>query len=552
MTEASLPTEVTGVTPKPRRRWDPLDFVGYGLALISMAAVAVGGWGLWHRADAFGFLLRRDLSDFSSLLVDNHSHLALTTSVLYQLFYGVLGIDASLGYALPRIIGHAVLCVVIWRYLLWRGVNRHLALAALATLLVVGSSAYLYLVVVGGLLTHMCLAGIAYLMTTRGENPRPVDYVLLSVALVFCVVSNSVGVAALVGVTLVIVFAKPIRRLWPVVVPAFVVYGLWYVTMRPAGNGVGGWEAIAAVPEAVASLLATASARIAGLPLAFGAVLAVVVVAVVVRRFVGSMIGRAEWVYLATLGVFLGMVALLRSIPRGAEAAFLERYSYHITLLLLPALLPLLKIGRTALHNLAIWFVAAFAIAGNLIVLSSDLAVWVDVTTMVRDKVATVAALVDEGEPYLPDSQLKGKLFGRLVVHEVAEMEGANWPPPLTSNRRLIGSARAVLRFEVVAESVFDVSLRWHGLDPLPEDCRPLQSGDQLELLIVDAGSLRLLSRAPTAVQLVWADSFGHGSTREKILASSFAEYVEPETSATLTILNQGPVPLRVCEVPLA
>jgi hypothetical protein len=395
----------------------------------------------------------------------------------------------------------------------------------------------------------MCLAGIVFLMTTRGENPRLVDYVLLSVALVFSVVSNSVGVAVLGGVTLVILFSKSIRKLWPALLPAYFVYGLWYITMRPPGNGVQGWGVLAAVPEAVVSLLATASARLAGLPIVFGAVLAVVVVAVIVWRFVGSMISRAEWVYLATLAVFLGMVALLRSIPRGEEAAVLERYSYHISLLLVPALLPLLRIGRTTLHNLAIWALALFAIAGNVVVLATDLNVWVDATSAVRQRVAAVAALVDRGEPYLPDSRLGRKLFGGLVVSEVAEMEGPDWPPPLTSNPLQVTAARGVLRMYLTSESVFDVSLRWRGMEPSPGECRRIMPGDRRELLILDGGSLRLVSRRPTVADVVWQDSHGRGVIRETFV-TSIIEYAQPDGSATMTISNRGKVPLRICELP--
>lgn len=231
--------------------------------------------------DEWSYLLDRQRWRPYALLAPHADHLHFLPALVYKVLFETAGLHDHWPYRFVLVALNVGTGVLLYLYARPR-IGAWPAVAL--TVCLVAMSASWYTLVFAFQMSHVaaCAAGVATLLALDRGSRR--GDALASALLCVAVACSTVGVVFLAG-ALVEVLLRPDRRrrAWIVLVP-LVLYALWRIVYAvDAGVATGN---VHAIPGFVLDGFDDAAAAIAGTSVAFGVVVASLLVALVVRRLV--------------------------------------------------------------------------------------------------------------------------------------------------------------------------------------------------------------------------------------------------------------------------
>lgn len=297
------------------------------LMALSSALVLYLGRGLNFYRDEWLFILYRDGHDPTNFISSYAGHLLLWPTALYALLFRAVGLD---DYGLYRVVGLLwfLACALLVYLLARRRVGDVVALAPAGILLFLGSGWMDILWPMQVVYTGALVFGLLAILALERED-------LLGDALACLSLSVAIGWSALAlpflpGVAAGLLVRRRLwRRIWVVALPA-AAYLLWALT---AGGEQIDYSALAHLPRYLLELGGAGVAGIAGLPLAAGRYLLVVLAGLAAIRL--RSLGRSSplaWEALALTVSFWAVTGVARVQENDPTAV---RYVYPSAVFLL-------------------------------------------------------------------------------------------------------------------------------------------------------------------------------------------------------------------------
>lgn len=304
--------------------------------------------GLWFFGDDWAFLLDRGSRPGGLGLLDPHNeHWSTIPVLIYRSLYAVFGLAHYLPYVLPVIFAHLSVVALMFVLLVRLGANRWVAAWVASVIAFLGSGAenmvWAFQVGFVGSVVFGLLAVLLY-DTLR---PSRVSVALVWAACILSLMCSGVGITMVVLVAAFALGRHGLRAALVVMsLPAF-VYVAWYAGWGRAAVRPQPPERLdyLKVPEYVWTGVLTTWERNIGVAAAGAVAAAVLVGACLALR-------GTRLALLARAGVLAALIQLLLSgvsrIGFGVEQATASRYSYLVSVLMLPAAALLLTavVGR--------------------------------------------------------------------------------------------------------------------------------------------------------------------------------------------------------------
>jgi len=525
---------------------------------VSVVFVALAARNLWFLSDAWDFLSGRDLTSLESYLRPHAGHLQSTTVATYGLLYEIFGLDFWPWYFIPRLLGYAAVAVFTWRVLRLRGADPVIAFGTLVIMLVLGVSSWHNLSTANNFVALAVLLGVAVIVSRRPQ-PVPADLVKVALLLTFSLYTTTLGLATWVGLLVALILTRRILAWWPPMVWTGALYGLWYLTFgrgqgEPLDLSLGAWLE---TPARIFELIESALPSILTTPDDTGIVVAVAAIGFVGWLGVRGKLTVFELTFLGTLLAFLGMIVLARIIP-GRALPTAERYAFNVAMLLIPVVIPHIKLPRARQARLATTAAAILVMAviawNNLTLLENSLDFWEERSQESRATVEAAGALLLDGEPAFALSPIDRPRAGSLTVMRLQELLDEGWRPK-TADPDVEEIARAELRLGIRPAG------RIRGTKPITADtvdgngCVIADSNGPVALEVVGTGHIRLDAEWGTVGVVTWTDGFGRGR-REITFGSlfpdsAFVSLAEPPdlSGATMTVSPLGDRQIQICGV---
>lgn len=479
-------------------------------ALAGLGAMALVGWmarDTWFIQDHWDFIAAREAGSLDDLFRPHAGHWQTYTVLLNRGLYAVFGMDYVPGYLLPRVLFPAAVAFAVWLAMRWRGADPWLAGSVYGVLLVSGVSGWHTSATIGNSLAHLAALAAAAIVA-RGDGSSRRDVALLAIVLTVAVSASGLGIAVYLGTALVVAVTGTIRRWYPaLVVPAAAFTTWWLAYGRDGGlDPDTSLDTILGAPKVALDLLASSLASSAALSDGFGPVLAVVLAGFVVL-LVGRL-GRFEGVLLGAALAYVPMVVLGR-VAAGQANADAWRYAYVLTMLLVPAIVPHVRLRAPNVRALVVGGVLLLLVA-NLGQLRSNVDFWERRSTQSRKVVEAAATLIAAGEPALAEASPDPRRDGVLTVAGVRRLLSDGWEPAGgDASPRVQEEARGNIRMEVVAGAgprgpgpATDSALDEEG-------CIAVEGDDPLRLTV--AGGDVSVTGSGALVRLAWEDGYGPG-----------------------------------------
>ncbi len=315
--------------------------------VVSMVVTMLGSTNGWFFGDARGFLVNRDPADLTTLARPHAGHLQFPVALVYQFIYEQVGLDYWPWFLLPRVIGYGAMVYVVWLVVRRRGADPTVAWLTLAVLLFYGSSTFLTAATIGHHLVIPAVALAAAMYAAGGPRWVWSDQLVFAGLILVLVVSTSSGIAGAAALGIVGLCLGRFWRVAPGFVPAAVVYLSWLATAEETGAGSSSidLDSLLAVPTNLWEMMSPAIARTLAFPTEYGPVLVVVLVGALLvwtfRRRLGAF--EAVWVVMAV--VWMTMAIVIR-VESGTIAIGATRYGYLLSLFLVPAVVPHIRLAR--------------------------------------------------------------------------------------------------------------------------------------------------------------------------------------------------------------
>ena len=508
--------------------------------LVSMVVTMLGSTNGWFFGDAWDFLVNRDLADLTTLVRPHAGHLQVPVALVYQLIYEQVGLDYWPWFLLPRVIGYGVMVYVVWLVVRRRGADPTVAWLTLAVLLLYGSSTFLTAATIGHHLVVPAVALAAAMYAAGGPRWIWSDQLVFAGLVLVLVVSTSSGIAAAAALGIVGVCLGRFWRVAPGFVPAAIVYLGWLATTEATGatSSSIGIDSLLAVPTNLWEMMAPAVARTLAFPADYGPVLVVVLVGALLvwtfRRRLGAF--EAVWVVMAVVWMTMALVIRVES---GVIAIGATRYGYLLSLFLVPAVVPHVRLPRNAtVRRLTVAAVVVVVIAGNAVRFGNGLQFWEDLSAEVRGRTHSVGLLVAAGEPAVEVSTLfpppTPPGADSVRVETVRALMDEGWEPDPLQAGVTEQLARGLMRMSVLP-------------GPAGHSCQRVAQGDTLSIRTVDYPSIALGVTVPTTVEISYIDRYGSGERTDELTGDHVLTY--PEGANALMLLRvTGGGPLAVCQ----
>ena len=538
------------------RQWPPAGWEWAVAVLGSVASMVLVAWlarDLWFFADAWDFVAFRDLNSLDSLLEPHGGHWSTPTVVLNRVLYSLAGLDYWPWHYIPRLIAYGGLCLVCWHTIRWRGADPTIALGVLGVLLVFGSSGWHNAATVGN---PIALSASLVVARVLQDHDRPGPRERLLVGGLLALASAGLGVAILSGTSLAVLLARRLGRWWPSLAGAWAVYGIWYLSYNRGGSTTvdRSTNTLLEAPSVALEVIEAGLERTLQTPATWGATLSIAVGAAIVFLAARRRLGLFEGVFLATALAYLAMVVLTR-IAAGQAQINAIRYGYNLTFLLVPVLIPQIRVhGNRALRWGLLGLIIAVG-AGNVRQLDISTNFWEVRSQASRQVVETTAALIAAGEPADPTSAVDFRA-GMLRVSGVQRLVADGWTPDGSDNPELQASARGQLRMRILPTA----NIRPGGVltdVPIEDGCAVVPPDATLTTRVVDATTLRVEGPRNSIVRLLWLDDFGPGErliefTDALSTGRAFVSIVNPDAGAELTVVAPPQGRTTVCGLALS
>ncbi len=534
-----------------------VEWIAAGILVV--AAVALTAYlarDLWFLKDEWEYLANRTVGDPDSLLTPIGGHWTTWSVFLLRGLYRVFGLDYWPWYYIPRLIGHTLLAVLVWRVLRWRGSDPTVAFGAFAVFLLLGASAYQRALQVGNWAVYAALLTAAVLITRR-ERPTALDRVLVALALLVGVLGNGYAVAVLGGITGALLIGRRLLRWLPSLILPIAAYVSWYIAyrdeIRPRPKVTV--EKLRLIPGSAFRVARSSLETATGLPTVLAGVLVVALLAWILWLLIRRRLDQFDWIVLGTLG--LGLILLtIQRVAVESEAANSLRYGYSIDLLLILLLVPHIRLPRSALAPVGVALMTAILVVVNINEMQEGIDVREADAQAGRPIVEAAAAMIDEGEPVVegPSVVVEG-----LETDELGRLVDEGYHPGAIADDRpdrdeILSEARGALRIGVI-----DLHRNREHFEPEPGP--PLVTEDEVDddgcvqvddehtvTATVEAATVLELTKGNQTLFVTWRDEFGEGTrvvdpeVREAQIALA-----QPVTTAELTLSTGSPFAIDVC-----
>ncbi len=501
-----------------------------------MAAILIWSTDRWYYIDDWDFLLTRSLDDFGSLLDPHSGHLQLPVAVVYQIIHEQLGFDYWPWFVVPRVVGYGAMTYVMWVVLRRRGADPIVSWIALGGLLILGSSAFLNIATIGHHLVFPALALAASMYVAGGPRWTWGDQVTFAVLALVMVVSTSTGIAGVAALGIVGVCLGRFRTVAPPFVPAAVAYLTWLIANPGGGTSSLGLKGLLAVPGTMWDMVAPTVARTLSLPSSLGPALALLVAGLLLVWTVRDRLGPFEAVWLLTAVIWMTMTIVSRVVP-GPISPAAARYGYMITWLLVPAIVPHVRLSRSVVVRWVAIGAAVLVVSGNAVQLKTGLDWWASETSEVRGRIQAIAILAAAGEPAVETSSLFADRAPGLRsmtvgwVRRVSQSEG--WVPDLAAAGLYEQVARGVMRMAIEP-------------GPAGHACQQVEVGESLGVRTTEYPTIGLGVGTRTDVDISYVDRYGSGERSVELAEDHILSYPEGASALVVFRVTDG-APLQIC-----
>jgi hypothetical protein len=508
------------------------------LLAAGIAFVVLSSRRAWFEGDAWIFLVRRDAGD---LLTPLGGHPAPFNLLATRALYGIAGLDFSPVYPFVRAAAWAGFVGVAWWILRARRTDPVVAAGVAAVLLFLGPSRWLAAWFVSNPIALAAIVTAAHLAVSRRWDRRRLA--ALGALALTAAASGGIGVVGVGVLALVLAADRRTRARLAAVVPAILLYGIWFVAFRegtPLELG-GGWSAALRTPGATLEVLALAAARVFRAPEWFGWTLLPVIAAGIVLLVRAKRFDRFGAVLLGTAAAFALAAAAVKVAPGLSSAETSLRYSHSIIALALVGLAPSITAAapRSIRASIAAVLTAVLVVQG--LWLADGLALLEQSGTRVRRDVGAAAWMVARGEPAVDGFRMDVRA-GYLKVPELERLLADGWEPPPPApdvERRMRGDLRVRVRMGHPS---------WRAAGPDDIECRRLATGASLAVVPSADSVLRASPVEPGTLTVRWEDGFGTG-TQTAALGNRavFLQFADPDGPAVATL--EAGAAVRVCEI---
>ena len=498
--------------------------VGIVLAVVAVAVTAYMARDLWFTTDEWEFLANRTAFDLGDLTRPSAGHWTTWSTLLLRAIYQAVGVDFWPWFYVPRLVGHTLLVTLIWRVTRRRGADPLVAMAAYAVLLVLGASGYQRALQLGNWTVYAVLILCAWVISRRPDEPTTRDRVVVAIALVVAVLGNGYAVAAIAGITAGLLLTRRLVRWIPSLVPALVAYGIWYLNyrddLRPKPQLTV--SAILGIPAGAFRVSRAAVESATAFPGWLCAMVVLALAAWIVVLAVRRQFDLFDAIILWTLAAGLSLLTIQR-VSLDSEAANRLRYGYSVLILLALALVPHIRLPRTALARAGLVVITLALVAANVSQMRNAINVREEEGQRALAFSVAAAEMIDAGEPVVtgPSTLVPG-----LETDELVQLVDEGYHPgPLPEDRadrdQIEREARGALRMGPRDGD------RRAGQEPLPdavppttdapldaEGCLLLEEGHEVEATVTGPGRLTLTKRRSQVLAMTWVDEFGEGVRR--------------------------------------
>ena len=395
VTETGVPSPISATRSSETERPSALASGLLVLALVGSAVyLLIASTRLWFWLDEWDFLANRGIRlGNQGLFFPHNEHWSTIPIIVWRTIFNVVGVRDYWLYALPLIVAHLVLVYLLWRFML-----RHQIEVWTATFLAVAFA----FVGVGGedldrafQLTFVASVAFGMLAIDAIETDRVWLAPLWCICSLMC---SDLGVPMVIACGLVALVQRRWRDAAIAVVPAAVVFVVWYLAIGYQGTTSDpsfGTLRIGQLWSYVWTGLTTCFSGFLDAP-HFVGILAVVVLgagAVVYRNAPAALAASVLPLY--------GFIALGR-VQLGASEASASRYSYAAVALALPLIGWLLtQLVRSVFLRPLVMVALALLVAMNMVVLHRQMQDNQQMKEAAQEmQMDTAAFLLNQGKTY--------------------------------------------------------------------------------------------------------------------------------------------------------
>jgi hypothetical protein len=394
---------------------------------------------------------------------------------------------------------------------------------------------------------------VSFLLVDERPKPTARDQVLVGTLLLAAILSIAIGGLGVVGLAIVVVLS---RRRWswlPVCGGLALVYLLYTVYNRDRILTSGAksrniFEVAWSMPSDIARLSSNVLEQLTVPGITFGIVLlllAIVGLAWAARR---GLLGFFEMAALVTVFVYFASIGVNRLHTIGGAETL--RTANTPALLLVPALLPIVRMPHQLLAKAAVLIVAALLVLGQANDFADRSDEWTNLSSHLRAQVSAERTMLLAGEPHIAQQP-------RVSVASPAQILGlahaSGWA---SAPRAVVPLVRGKLRV-ATQEPRRPIAGFEAAATPLPVGgpaltaCLPARSGSEPLRFALEPGLSRLLLRTPSGrpanVVLRTEDRFGTGVRPLTVTKPTGVGIVAPGRGASTLVITVKRGSVAVC-----
>lgn len=322
-----------------------------GLALFAVGAIGACGYlmylgrGLTFFYDEWNFIDTRGMSFWTTDLRPHNGHPVVIPYAVYRVALSTFGLHQYAPYRL-MVVAIDIICGWLLFVLIRRKLHPAIAAAAATVLMVLGPAWQdLLWPFQIGFLGSVAFGLGALVLLERNRNSGDVGISVCLIGSVFC---SAVGLTMLVGIGVELVWRKSDRRRLWVVLPACLLFALWYV-LRARGSSTVVSTTMTGVARYIANAAIAAVGALIGRPTPESTVITILLALLVMWAFARRP-ADAGRLAMATVGALSFWILTMFTRGQDPDAS---RYLYPGVVFVLLAVgeLPHLLAGRRAEHR---------------------------------------------------------------------------------------------------------------------------------------------------------------------------------------------------------
>lgn len=375
------------------------------VATVTATIVALGASNLWFFSDAWPILADRELTTLEGWVKPHGGHWLVAPTVVAKFTHFFVGMDFYPWYYLPRAVLYGALALGWWVVMDRRGVKPAVSFSALLLISWLGTSGWMITVVyIGPIVVGLCALVVATVLD-RDEGDHRANLILF-VTLMIALTSSADGPAVWAAAAMVIVLRRRFTTYAPAIVPAGIVYALWYLIVvrrdpSPLTPEPPSLSDIVGAPLKMLRLIGQGLTEPLFLPDSWELPAAFALLVVIVGAWHRRRVRVFDWVILLTGIIIVALGVLIR----GAQGIRIDApnriylVAAYLLIGLFPILLPMVRRVPTQAAVAAMFTILAIA---NFGLLDDEIDARERYMQVARERVETAAALLHQGEQLIP------------------------------------------------------------------------------------------------------------------------------------------------------